>query len=176
MGDRAAMTLPQNPQVPIERWLSVAGHEGVYEVSDMGRVRSLDRVLVTSHGVSRRLKGKMLSPTGGEYLSVGLGSHPIRVHKLVAEAFLGPRPAGQEVRHLNGNHHDCRLVNLSYGTRAEQRQDDLRNGVHHNANKTQCKWGHPYTLKNTYRRKDGSRDCWQCIRERNHGRCVSAVS
>jgi hypothetical protein len=60
----------------------------------------------------------------------GRGIHKsITVHRLVATAFLGPRPAGLEVRHLNGDPTDCRLANLAYGTPAENGQDRVRHGT-----------------------------------------------
>ena len=52
-----------------------------------------------------------------------------RVHKLVAEAFLGPCPDGQEVRHWNGDHLDNHVSNLLYGTRADNRHDSIRLGT-----------------------------------------------
>ena len=53
-----------------------------------------------------------------------------RVHKLVTELFIGPCPEGQEVRHLNGKRDDCRLTNLTYGTRSENHQDKVPHGTH----------------------------------------------
>lgn len=50
------------------------------------------------------------------------------VHQLVALAFMGARPEGQEVRHLNDIKTDNRVENLAYGTRHENRQDAIRNG------------------------------------------------
>lgn len=52
-----------------------------------------------------------------------------RVHQLVALAFIGDCPAGQEVRHGNGNRQDNRRDNLSYGTRAQNMADAIRHGT-----------------------------------------------
>jgi len=52
-----------------------------------------------------------------------------RVHVLVCEAFHGPRPVGQEVRHLNGNKRDNRAENLRWGTRDENVADMIRHGT-----------------------------------------------
>lgn len=116
-----------------ERWLPVVGYEGLYEVSDLGRVRSLDRNVTTRNGV-RRYKGKILAmtPVNG-YPSVALslvGKQDTRpVHQLVLEAFAGPRPAGQEGRHLNDVPADCRWPeNLAWGTKKENFADRLVNG------------------------------------------------
>jgi hypothetical protein len=47
---------------PAEQWRPVPGYEGVYEVSDLGSVRSVPRVVPVSGQVSRRLRGRILSP------------------------------------------------------------------------------------------------------------------
>ena len=126
-----------------ERWLPVVGYEGLYEVSDRGRVRSLDREIVvmmpggwkTASGRTvRRYRGKILkmNPSRG-YPAVVLslmGKQDTRdVHQLVMEAFVGPRPAGQEGRHLNDVKTDCRWPeNLMYGTKKENFADRVLNG------------------------------------------------
>ena len=109
-----------------ERWLPIPGFPG-YSVSDMGRVvsskRKTPRVLATQRWAERHNK---------PYLAVGLcinGKARLYViHKLVMLAFVGPRPDGQEVRHLNGDATDNRLVNLAYGTHVENMKDILRHG------------------------------------------------
>lgn len=78
----------------VEKWLPVRGYEGLYSVSNLGRVKSLDRRNVNRDGVERLLRGKMLrlSRDGEGYAQVGLlrGGVEIkrRVHRLVAEAFI----------------------------------------------------------------------------------------
>lgn len=59
------------------------------------------------------------------YWRVKIGGRPVPVHQLVMLAFTGPCPAGQEVRHLNGQD-DNRWVSLCYGTHAENERDKLR--------------------------------------------------
>lgn len=122
----------------IEQWrpISWAPH---YEVSDQGRVRSLDRVIAvranqsetkrrTSH--TKRLKGRILSPGVGRYASVNVDGRQILVYRLVAEAFLGPCPDGWIVRHGPGGPLDNRLCNLSYGTSSDNNgADRLRDGT-----------------------------------------------
>ena len=114
-----------------ETWRPVPGFEGAYEVSDLGRVRSLDRMIDQSAKsgkvYTKLIKGKMLRPgrMKSGHLSVVLGraagSHC--VHALVLLAFKGPPAPGQETRHLNGLEWDNRLVNLAYGTRSENTAD-----------------------------------------------------
>lgn len=116
------MSQSVTPSDGAERWLPVGGHEGLYEVSDLGRVKSLKR------GSSRILK-----PIRRYYYVVGPckdgKARQRTVHSLVAEAFIGPCPPGQEVRHGPGGRYDNRLVNLSYGTRAENVEDMRRDGT-----------------------------------------------
>lgn len=125
-----------------ERWLSVPRWEGLYEVSDLGRVRSLDRTVTMRSrwgGLCERpLRGRILKPalnTSG-HVHVGLfdgaRSEPNRlIHDLVTEAFLGPRPPGTEVCHGPGGPADNRLVNLSYDTHLANCEDRTRDGKYH---------------------------------------------
>ena len=156
-----------------ERWLPVVGYEGFYEVSDLGRIRSLPRLTVWRNGRKRHYPGKILnpyiSPRDGYArtpLSVqGVRSSPLLVHCLIAEAFLGPCPEGQEVRHLDGDPANNVLTNLKYGTHGENERDKVRHGTHHWANVTHCTQGHEYTPENTHYLKSGSRVCRQCWRK-----------
>jgi hypothetical protein len=117
----------------MERWLPVVGFEGSYEVSDLGRVRSLDRVVIRRAKTGdhpKRLSGAIMALTPhpkDPYWRVWLCRDGARsghtVHTLVASAFLGPCPAGQEVRHADHNPSNNTIDNLSYGTRAQNRDD-----------------------------------------------------
>lgn len=102
-----------------ERWLPVVGYEGLYEVSDLGRVRRLWRK------GPKPLK-QNLKP---EYLGIILWRNgegwTVLVHILVARAFLGPRPEGHQVCHGPAGKLDNRLVNLSYGTASKNHGADM---------------------------------------------------
>lgn len=78
-----------------EEWRDIAGYEGFYQVSNMGRVKSLDRTFLRSDGTMATYKGKILMPVGRPYLHVSLSKNNIhtmaRIHRLVAEAFI-PNP------------------------------------------------------------------------------------
>lgn len=117
-----------------EIWLPVPGFEGRYEVSDLGRVRSLDhrvRLVVRGIETQRRVSGRILrpGPTRSGHVSVAIGKGNSRlVHQLVLEAFEGPCPAGLEVLHRNHVPSDNRLANLTYGTRSENIKMDYRDG------------------------------------------------
>lgn len=103
-----------------ERWLPVVGLEGKYEVSSLGRVRSVDRV---TNG--RRIAGRMMRVRRHEdmgYLTVHFKvdgkAKGALVRILVATAFLGPCPEHHVVRERDGDPANCTLANLYYGTHA----------------------------------------------------------
>jgi hypothetical protein len=123
-----------------EEWRPVVGWEGLYEVSDFGRVRSLDRVTRQksrwggSYNTFR--KGRILAsfPNGQYgYLCVGLHHCGRRltqnIHSLVARAFLGPCPVNMEVCHGPNGHEDNSPSNLSYGTHTDNLSDRTRDGT-----------------------------------------------
>ena len=122
---------------PMTNWKDVPGHEGSYQVSDAGDVRSLDRdvFFAASHksrAYARSTKGRMLRPgrMSSGHVSVALGRNNSRcVHELVLLAFVGPPPEGHECRHLNGNPADNRLENLRWGTRSENIRDAVSHGT-----------------------------------------------
>lgn len=107
-----------------ERWKDVPDHPG-YQVSDLGAVRTIDRMVTGKDGRSELHRGKVLKPqvlrTGYHeiYLSDGGRRKHRTIHSLVAEVFLGKRPEGCDVMHLNGNRSDNRASNLSYGSRSD---------------------------------------------------------
>lgn len=118
----------------MEIWKDIPGYEGRYQVSNEGRVRSLDRpVRVVCQGIDtmRIAKGKVLrpGPSKSGHVTVALGRGKSRpVHQLVLEAFVGLRPEGCEVLHLNHVPTDNRLANLRYGTRSENLRMDYQAG------------------------------------------------
>ena len=169
--------------VTAERWLPIAGYEDTYDASDQGRIRRTrgrnghgwyDKITIIKPRVGKQ---------GYYMLCLWRDGKPktMMVHRLVAWTFLGPRPDGLEIRHLNDNKLDCRLVNLVYGTRRENKLDSVRNGIHPNTMKTECPQGHEYTEENTYYRpgSPNNRCCRKCTRNgikhgafnRNKTRC-----
>ena len=121
-----------------EQWRPVFGYEGLYLVSDQGRVYSVARL--DSRGVRRG--GKYLLPHRGGpgYLLVDLWRSNTRrsytVHLLVCEAFYGPRPEGNDVRHMDGNPLNNRAANLQWGTSLENASDRQRHGTQHRGSRT----------------------------------------
>lgn len=113
-----------------EEWRPIPGFPA-YEVSSIGRVRSVDRVIDYANGRRVHSKQRILKPTKSSgYYSVNLSkngkSTSKKVHTLVAATFLGQRPSGSDVRHKNGRKTDNRKENLEYGTRSENVLDGYR--------------------------------------------------
>jgi len=102
-----------------EIWKPVVGFEGAYEVSDHGRVRSLDRV------VTHRLKGRILRPgiASNGYPTVAIGGKSRTVHSLALRAFDRAPLKGEVTRHLDGDRKHSTLTNLKYGTPTQNRAD-----------------------------------------------------
>lgn len=105
-----------------EIWKPVIGYEGLYEVSNFGRVKSLDRVQVRSNGkviCEHHIKGQILKPamTGKlprRYPTVCICGKGHKVHRLVAEAFI-PNPNNlPQVNHIDGNKENNRIDNLEW--------------------------------------------------------------
>lgn len=132
-----------------EQWQPIPGFEDLYEVSDLGRVKSVARRRAAKSGstcaVAERILRQSTIPKG--YKVVGLRkdgkTHPMRVHRLVALAFLGPPPTlcafshplvsprheQAMVCHNDGNPANNRLENLRYGTAAENCADRVKHGT-----------------------------------------------
>lgn len=116
-----------------EQWKAIPGFQHFY-ASDQGRIRR--GACVTPRG--RHLRERVIaqrvdrSRNGYSYVLVhlltGKGYRPFSVARLVLLAWCGGPQDGEECRHLNDNSEDCRLANLRWGTRQENRDDMVRNG------------------------------------------------
>ncbi|UAK39659.1 NUMOD4 motif-containing HNH endonuclease [Gordonia bronchialis] len=156
-----------------EKWRAIPGYVGVYEVSDLGRIRSLDRTMVSAIGYTKHLTGQPISPARDSrgHLVVSLygrdhTKRSARVHRLVLIAFVGPCPPGHEALHRNSRADDNHLANLMWGTPAELGRLTVQNGQHPLARRTHCARGHLYSVENTRiaQRSDGRtlRVCRAC--------------
>ncbi len=160
----------------VEEFRPVVDHEGRYEVSNYCAIRSMGRYALATNASGtefrRWLDPRTMRPSinSGGYYVVTLAandgvSRRHSVHVLVAAAFIGPRPAGHLVRHLDGNPRNNWVANLQYGTVSDNMLDSVAHGTHRNARATHCRNGHPYDEANTYTYgKTGQRSCRICNR------------
>lgn len=157
-----------------EQWRPVLGYEGAYEVSDLGRVRSLKRVVDAARGARREIPGLIMKArlNAQGYPVISLSrlnvSRVLSIHVLVCEAWHGPRPEGMVARHLDDVKTNLSPSNLSWGTLTQNSRDAIRNGRNVNASKTVCANGHAYTERDTTRNQAGHRICRQCALVRSH--------
>lgn len=162
-----------------ERWLPIEDYPD-YEVSDHGRVRSLNREVTSRWGTPRRLPGRALKPVmvgnnrNGKYCAVSLyrdgQSRQFLIHLLVLMAFVGKRPPGLIGCHGDDVRTNNFLSNLYWGTYVENGNDAVVNGLNWKSNVTHCPQQHEYTEDNTYINPGtGHRQCRKCIKARNKG-------
>lgn len=110
-----------------EEWRSVIGFEGVYEVSNLGRVKRVLRTSGTRHDFMTP------TPDSTGRLFVNLRYHKQRknaqVHRLVLTAFMGPCPSGLVACHNDGNPSNNNLNNLRWDTQSSNMADRWRHGT-----------------------------------------------
>jgi hypothetical protein len=109
-----------------EVWRPVVGSEGLYEVSDQGRVRSLLRF-------SPKLLSPYMAGSNSKRLAITLGrGNKQYVARLVVRAFIGDIPDGMQVNHIDGNPLNNCVANLEICTRSENIMHAIRTGLSNN--------------------------------------------
>lgn len=132
-----------------ESWKPIPGYEGLYEVSDYGRVKSLSRTMPHKNHGTWNIRERFLmqhwgGPKGSQYLTVwlhkGKGEQRIfRVHRLVAEVFI-PKVEGKSfVNHKDGDKGNNRVENLEWCTPLENTKHAFEHGLCENIGKYQRK-------------------------------------
>lgn len=139
-----AVSLP--PDEP-EAWKPIPGDRFAgYEASTLGNIRSLPKEIVTSAGVVKQWKGKVLNPTPPQptapYRMVTINGRNYRVSVLVLTTFVRPKPFLKAMaRHLDDNKSNDRLSNLAWGTRGQNTNDSIRNFTYNQPWKYKAKKG-----------------------------------
>lgn len=119
----------------IEIWKDINGYEGIYQVSSLGRVRSLDRALLGKNNVEYKVKGKIrkISCTGKGYQNIQLSkegrSKMFSIHRLVAEAFLDNPENLPVVNHIDGNKSNNHIGNLEWVSYSDNINHSIATGL-----------------------------------------------
>ncbi len=159
----------------VEQWKPVVEYEGLYEVSDLGRVRSVERLAIDSIGRQRRYPGALrkvtFDPTRGRRmvsLKTGGQARSLSVSVLALRAFVGERPDGLYACHNNGDPEDDRLTNLRWDTPQENNNDAVRHGTNWQTAKAECPRGHRLAAPNLrhFTSRPDRRECLACHRTR----------
>ena len=112
-----------------EKWRDIAEYEGIYQVSNMGNVRSLKREVNGVH-----IPPALLKPsTYGRYYRVKLYKNGIgkmyMIHRLVAKAFIANHENKPQVNHKDGNRLNNTAANLEWCTQSENNKHAIRNNL-----------------------------------------------
>lgn len=129
-----------------EIWRDVIGYEGLYQVSNLGRVKALPK-----RGHKSLIMKQTIKKDG--YIRIQLSkdakSSCLYVHRLVADAFLPKTPEKSEVNHIDGNKSNNALFNLEWVTRSDNTKHALKTGLRTNPTKGKFGSTHP-TAKKIY--------------------------
>ena len=122
----AVFVVLSEAELSSERWAPIVGFEGFYEVSSLGRVRSLP---VGRH--LGKIRSQDLDPDGYPQLHItGNGKRlTVKVHQQVLRAFVGDCPRGCQACHGDGNRANARLANLRWDTLSANMDDQKRHGT-----------------------------------------------
>lgn len=118
-----------------EKWKDVEGYEGIYQVSDRGRLRSVDRVVISKNGVKRKVKGRLMKQSTSNYgykvitLRKGEIKKSHRVHRLVAESFINKEEGKTLINHKDGDKCNNRAENLEWCTNSENMKHAFKSGL-----------------------------------------------
>ncbi len=153
-----------------ENWVAIKGYEGLYEVSDLGNVRSLIS--------NKLLKQSLTGPEEETWprLKVRLYKNKkgtqFKVHQLVARHFIS-HTDDRFVLHRNGDRMNNKVTNLYFGTSSDNTKDAITHGTNANKNKNDCPLGHALVGNNLVeaelkRRGGGHRMCRSCTNAKKY--------
>jgi len=118
-----------------EVWKDVKGYEGIYKVSNFGRVKSLDREIAPNNRAPYWRKGKICKQSKSNlgYMTVGFTVNNVKVnkyvHRLVAEAFITNVNNYPQVNHIDCDKTNNRINNLEWCTNSQNQIHASKNGL-----------------------------------------------
>lgn len=114
-----------------EEWKDIKGYEELYQVSNLGRIKSLDRIIIMKNGIERKIKGRILIPTldgKKNYLQVNLSKNNIHkthlVHRLVGLSFVNGHEEGLDINHIDCDKTNNHYLNLRWVTRSQNMRNE----------------------------------------------------
>lgn len=120
----------------MEIWKDIPKYEGLYQVSNFGNVKSLDRIVKGKNNIERKIKGKIILPFKGNggYLCVRLWKNNFaphfKVHRLILSTFYPIKNMEiYDVNHIDGNKQNNHINNLEWCTRQENLIHAVENGL-----------------------------------------------
>ncbi len=124
------LPVPLNP----EKWEDIPSYEGVYQMSNLFRFRSLDKIVKCGYGKERVVKGKILATNkSGAYPTMPFWGNnkgkQKRVHILIAQKYHSNPQNKSQVNHINGKKHNYHPINLEWNTPSENRQHAFDTGL-----------------------------------------------
>lgn len=133
----------------MEIWKDIKGFEGYYQISNLGRIRSLDRIIEMKNGKTRKVKGKILkqSTSVHGYKVVCFRRNGkkenFRVHRLIGEAFIDNQDNKPFINHIDGDKSNNDISNLEWCTAKENANHAYEFGLKEasNPNKNGLKQG-----------------------------------
>jgi len=115
----------------MEEWKDVEGYENQYQVSNLGRVKSIERYVRHNYGGKKKVYEKILKPAlaSGSYPSVSIGGKTTPIHRIMMVAFVPNKENKREVNHIDGCKTNNNLDNLEWVTTSENRLHAFRLGL-----------------------------------------------